>query len=204
MKKEMKKLRIFNQADQMKEVFLDIDIVQGMALSFVTTQGIPYHLVDSSVNQRRSGSLLNFTKFVMIPESWAIKMVQYHILYEMALQKETYVTQTPSSRSFVVRFTHGSVFITASNLTIESVVLRKVKKEVKPGLWNPDVWADGDSRKVNVRYRRVGRLNLLGAFSNHFQYSHVMMFLWMILLLRQASPFPCVQNLPRHKFKKSY
>ena len=98
-----------------------------------------------------------------------------HPLYKVALQKQRQVTQTPSSRSFVVRFTHGSVFITASNLndywciTVQAESfevwnsLRK-KWNKEPGLWNPDVGTDGDSRKVDVRYRRVGRLNLLGAF----------------------------------------
>ena len=127
---------------------------------FLFTSFTISHLVDSFVNQRRSGSLLNFTKFVMIPDSWTIS--RNLLKFRQKIRK--YKTQTPSSRSFVVRFTQGSVFITASNLfkgcffvTEEDFV------DEKPWLWNSDVWTDGDARKVNVRYGRVGRLHLLSA-----------------------------------------
>ena len=82
---------------------------------FLFTSFTISHLVDSFVNQRRSGSLLNFTKFVMIPDSWTIS--RNLLKFRQKIRK--YKTQTPSSRSFVVRFTQGSVFITASNLNME-------------------------------------------------------------------------------------
>ena len=100
--------------------------------------------------------------------------------------------QPPSKRSLSVRFTHGSVFITASNLNMMEawnwillcfknnwkkwkwgflcVVVKQLKKvNQEPGLWNPDVGADGDAGKVNVRYRIVGRLHLSGAHSKVYQ-----------------------------------